>query len=273
MGDGRSDGAIELVARAGYAARGFLYLIVGALALLVALGRRQVEADTGTALQELLNQPFGQILLAAIAAGLLGFAVWRLVAALFDADNRGRSLKGLALRGGFLVSAGLHVSLALAAMAPLLGGTAGHGGDYQAQDWTARLMGLPFGQWLVGAAGTGFVTAGLYFGYKAAAAKFRKRLTADADRHRWVVPVCRFGIAARGVTFILIGGFVLLAALHFNPAEARGLGGALEALRLQPWGPVLLGIVALGLAAFGVYGIVEALWRRIGDGEIRKPAR
>jgi uncharacterized membrane protein YidH (DUF202 family) len=240
-----------------------VYLIVGGLAVLAALGQGGQTTDTQGALTTLLTQPFGKILLAIVAVGLIGYALWRVVQALADVDHHGTDPKGLAIRGGVLVSAVTHTLLAVFALSLIFGWGSSGGGDSGARNWTAWLMQQPFGRWLVGLIGLVIVGAGIAHMIKGYRARFERFLQMDPATLDKVSPVCRFGLIARGVVFVIIGGFLIVAAVEFSSAEARGLQGALETLQQQPYGWILLGIVALGLVAFGVYSLIEAWYRRI----------
>lgn len=254
---------LEWIARLGYSARGVVYVIVGWLALVAAFGTGETT-DTRGSLRHLLQQPAGELLLAVVAAGLFAYSAWRFVQAIMDADRHGTGAKGLAIRGGLLVSSLMHLALAVFAISLIFGWGTG-GGSSQSQDWTARLMSQEYGRWLVFGFGIAVIGAGLAHIYKGATAKFKKHFIMDRQTMRWTEPVCQFGLIARGVVFLIIGGFFTLAAWQFDPSKARGLDGALEAVQRQPFGPYLLGVVALGLIAFGVYSFLEALYRRIGS--------
>jgi hypothetical protein len=258
-----TDRKLALLARSGYGARGVVYLIVGGLAVLAAFGQGGQTTDTRGALLTLLGQPFGKVLLALVAVGLIGYALWRLAQALADVDHHGTDGKGLAIRSGLLVSAVTHVLLAFFALSLIFGWGSGGGGDGGTQNWTAWLLQQPFGRWLVGLIGLAVVGAGLAHMIKGYQAKFEQYLQMPAAALERVSPVCRFGLIARGVVFVIIGGFLIVAAVEFNSAEARGLQGALQTLQQQPYGWILLGVVALGLVAFGVYSLIEARYRRI----------
>ena len=254
-------GTIAWLARSGYAARGIVYLIVGGLAVLAALGSGQATDSEG-ALRAILQQPFGEALLALVALGLVGYALWRLVQAIADPDGHGTNAKGLAIRGGLVVSAVMHSLLALFALSLILGWGSG-GGDGGAQDWTAWLLRQPFGRWLVGLIGVAVIGAGLAHMVKGYRADFARYLEMAPATLRKSAPICRFGLIARGVVFLIIGGFLVVAAWRFSSGDVVGMQGALETLQRQPYGWLLLGIVALGLCAFGVYGLIEARYRRI----------
>jgi hypothetical protein len=256
---------LALLARSGYAARGLVYLVVGGLAVLAALGQGGQTTDAHGALTTLLTQPFGKVLLGIVALGLIGYALWRVVQALADVDHHGTDPKGLTIRGGLLVSAVAHSLLAVFALGLIFGwgSSVGGGGESAAQNWTAWLMRQPFGRWLVGLIGLVIVGAGIAHMIKGYRARFEKFLEMDAATLEKVSPVCRFGLVARGVVFVIIGGFLIIAAVELDSAQARGLQGALQTLQQQAYGWILLGLVALGLVAFGIYSLIEAWYRRI----------
>jgi hypothetical protein len=244
---------VERLARFGYAAKGVVYGIVGLLAAQAAFGAGGKTTDTEGALQIILNQPFGKFLLAAIALGLLGYALWRFVQAIKDPENKGTNAKGIFQRLGYAINGFIYAGLAVSAVQLILG--SGGGGGKSTQDWTARLLSQPFGQWLVGTVGAFIIGMGFYQFYRAFTAKFRQEMDLhqlSETEKKWVIGISRFGTAARGVVFCAIGFFLTQAAQNNNPNEARGLGEALQALSGQPFGKWILGIVALGLIAYSI---------------------
>lgn len=255
---------LEILARWGYGARSVVYLIVGALALLDALGAGRNSTDPENALVQLFNEPLGTVLLALVAVGLAGFALWRLLQALLDADNLGREATGLAIRIGYLISAIAYISLTLFALSLIFHwGIGGGNSDSSARDWTARLLAQNYGQWLVGAVGVIIIGIGVAQVVDAWKANFEEFLAWESQTRRWAKPVCQFGLIAWGFIFLIIGGFLVVAATHFRSGEARGLSGALHALQAQPYGSLLLTVVALGLIAFAIYNLIEAVYHRI----------
>jgi hypothetical protein len=254
----------EWLARLGYGARGVVYVLVGWFSMMAAIGAGQ-PTDTKGALREILGQPFGKALLAIVALGLLCYTIWRAVQGWYDPDRHGTDAKALAVRGGMVASAAIHAALAVFALSLAVGWQgpgSGNGGD-GARDWTAWLLAQPFGRWLVAAVGVAVLGAALGHFTKAWKATFRRYLRADERTLGLICPIGRAGLAAKGVVFLLIGVFFLTAAWRFDPSESGGLGKALQTLQAQPYGPWLLGVVAAGLFAFGIYSIVEGWYRRI----------
>lgn len=256
---------VERLARLGFAAKGIVYITIGALATRAALGSGGATTDTRGAIETIGQQPFGRVLLGVLSIGLLGHALWRFVEAAVDPERRGTDAKGLAKRLGYAGIGVLYVGLALTAV-QLMRGSGGANGNATA-DWTARLMGQPFGRWLVALIGLGVIGIGLYQFYQSYTAKFKEKLKLgemSSTEQEWTIRSGRFGLAARGVVFGIIGGFLVQAALQSSAENVQGLGGALQALAAQrPLGPWLLGIVAVGLIAYGIYTLISARYRRI----------
>lgn len=254
---------VEPLARMGYAARGVVYALVGILAIQTAFGARgNRQTDTQSALQWVAEQ--STALLWLLALGLFGYALWRIVQGTLDPENKGSDPKGLAVRAGMVASGLIYGGLALAAVRMASG--AGDGGSGGAQGWTADLMTKPFGRWLVAIAGIAVIISGLTQLRDGWTGKFRKHLKEqemDANEQRLAMKTGKLGLISRGIVFLLSGWFLIRAALQYNPAEARGLSGALETLASQPAGAWLLGLVALGLIAFGAYSLLLARYRRI----------
>jgi hypothetical protein len=259
--------AIQLLGRVGYAAKGLVYIMIGGLAGLAALGSGGATTDRKGAIQAVYEQPFGEILLGLITFGLACYALWSFIQAIADTEGKGSDLKGLATR---LFYAGVGVSytaFALAAFQLLMGaGNAGKNSDANAKDWTAELLKQPVGVLLVIVAALIVLGAACYQFYKAYKADFHKELELGKmgqTAKDWTVRLGRIGLAARGVVFGIIGLFLIIAALQHNPDQAKGLGGALQELAGQRYGQILLGLVAAGLMAYGVYSLAVARYRRM----------
>lgn len=261
--------ALETGARLGYLVRAIVYFMIGTLALLAGLGRGGDTEDPKEALRDLFGQPFGEGLVIAAAAGLAAYGLWRLLMALRDPEHglyadEGR-LQRIGRRLGYLGSGLANLSLAAFAFSlefprllPFVHGGSGDG----TRDWTAKLLRLPAGEWLVAAVGTVFLIIAAVFALRAWKAGFCKTLAPEACRAP-IVTLCRIGIGARAVVFALIGTFLIVAAWRADPREAKGLGASLAALREQPAGEWLLAAVGTGLMVFAFFSLIEARWRRI----------
>ena len=252
---------LETLARAGYTARGVVYILLGAFALTSAFWGGGSE-DTSGALSGLLGLPFGRILVGLIAFGLLGYVLWKLAQGLFNADGVKDDAKGLLSRAGQLVSAGVNLFLMLnAARLAFTGGGTGNGnGEEKASAW---LIQQPFGPFLLGLVAFGVIAAGGVQIWYGASKGYRKRLSLPGAHRSWMEKLCQFGLVARGLILLIIGGFLFYAALTVSPEHAGGTAEALDYVHGLPFGRWLYGLVALGLAAFGAYGLIEARYRSI----------
>jgi Domain of Unknown Function (DUF1206) len=258
---------IERLARFGYAAKGVVYVLIGSLA---ALGAFHVggegPTDSRGALTRVVRQPYGRVMLGVVAAGLAGYALWRVVQALRDTEEKGTDWKGLAIRTGYACIGVVYAGLSFSAVRLILGGDAGRNSDETTKGWTAFALTFPLGQLLVGLVGLGVIGFGLWQCYKAFTAKFRnkwKRHEMSERARTLATRAGQVGLVSRGVVFGIIGLFLIMAAAREQPEQARGFGGALATLAQQPYGPWLLGAVALGLAAYGAFVLVEARYRRM----------
>jgi uncharacterized protein DUF1206 len=254
------------LARFGYATKGIVYIIIGLLAALAAFHKGGRTTDSHGAFTEILSQPYGQLLLGAVAAGLAGYALWCFIQAIKDTEHKGSTAKGIVIRLGYGAVGLIHTSLAVTAMQLIIGSRGSYKGEESSREWTATLLAQPFGQWFVGTVGVAIIIAAIIQCYQAYTGKFRgelKRSEMGARAESWAMQVGRIGLTARGIVFGMMGVFLLLAAIHADPNEARGLSGALRILEQQPFGPWVLGIVALGLANYGIYMLVLAGYRRI----------
>jgi membrane-associated phospholipid phosphatase len=258
---------VTTLAHAGYAAKAIVYLIIGGLALAVALNIGGGLVDQTGATQVIYHQPFGKFLLIISAIGWFGYALWCVIEATLDTEHYGTDAKGVIVRLGYAVVALTYGALAYFALSLATGkSSSGKSSNAQAQDWTARLLAAPGGVALVIVVGLVVlgVAGALY--YRAYTADFRKQLElsqASANVRDAIVLLGRIGNAALGVVFTVIGVFFIVAALQHNPSQAKGLSGALGAMLAQPFGHLLLALVALGLLAYGVYSLTQARYRRI----------
>lgn len=258
---------VEGLGRAGLVARGVLYAVIGYLAVRIALDGRDRKADNQGALAEIAHQPFGRILIAALALGLLGHAVWRLAQGALDRDDKGDDASGLAKRAGSLVRGVWYVGLALVTGSKLFGPGGGGGGGGKSEDKaTSGVLGLPLGRYLVYAAALGFLGAALFNLYRAVTTDFEKKLQ-KRKMHDATKAVAKtvgvLGHLARFVVWTLVALFLGKAAWEYDPKEAIGLDGALHKLATQPYGRILLFAVAVGLVCYSLYCFVQARYRDV----------
>ncbi|MBE9093314.1 DUF1206 domain-containing protein [Tychonema sp. LEGE 07203] len=256
----------ERLARLGYAAKGLVYFIVGFLAAQAAFGAGGRTTDTSGALTTIVSQPFGKFLLFLVTIGIVGYVLLRIVQTILDPEHAGEKMdaKRIATRIGYAFSGLAYAGLAVTAV-KLMIGSGGSSGN-STQDWTAWFLSQPFGQWLVGLGGAVTIGIGFSYIYKAFKGKFRQqfKLTQMSNNEQtWAVRLGRLGIAARGIVFTIIGVFLIQAAKQSDASEAKGFGEALASLEQQPFGPWILGLVALGLISYGIYSVVEARYRQI----------
>lgn len=258
---------VEVFGRAGLAAKGLVYALVGLLALRLAIGHGGSRAASGQqdALAHLARAPFGRWVLMVLGVGLFGYALFRALGALLDPDGIGRDRKSVLKRLLYAASAVVYGGLGVSAFR-LVAGQSERNGEASTRAWTALLMEQPLGRWLVGIVGVCVVGAAVAQWVRAWRATFMRHVRTEqmsARARQWVERLGRVGHAARGVVFAIAGGFLLLAAYHVQPGEARGLGGALSSLAQQRFGPVLLVTVALGLTAYGAYAVALARCRQV----------
>ena len=168
---------------------------------------------------------------------------------------------GRGLRAGAERAA--HGVLAWTAL-ELVQGHRTRGDEAASREHTAWMLSLPYGPWLVCAVGAVVIGVGVAQLVIAARARFVAKLGPLSSQARaWITGLGRLGYLARGVVLFIIGGFLVNAGLHANPHDARGLGGALREIARQPAGRWLFGAVALGLAAYGVFMLALAGYRRM----------
>jgi Domain of Unknown Function (DUF1206) len=253
--------AAHFLARAGLTARGVIYILVGWVAVLVALGHSSREADQQGALQLLAGKPYGLVSLWLLGIGFAAYALWRLSEATFGVTGEP---PGVGPRLKSLARSVIYAGLAYLTF-EVISGTARSQSRRQ-QDMTATAMQHPAGRWLVGIAGLVVVACGLVLIVEGARKKFMTYLRTaqmSARTHRVVRLLGMSGTIARGLVFALAGALVIDAAVTHKASESGGIDKALLTLRDQPFGEFLTLAAALGLVVFGVYGLCEARWRQV----------
>ncbi len=258
---------MDRLARLGYAVKGIIYITMGFVAFRSAFGKSSTPADQVGAIREFGKLPYAQILWWVILVGLIAYSLWGLIRAFLDPFHKGKDMNGLLARGGYLLSAVTYASFVLPTYQLITGAGRGTGSNQTAK-FVIQIMGLPWGRFIVGAIGIGAIAAGLYQIYMGITLNFEKQFKPYAlapEQLRIAKQIGRFGTIARGVVFALVGYFLVLAAYYARPGHAQGFDGALRFLAQQPYGLWLLGIVAAGLIAFGVYSLMSAAWFRLKD--------
>ncbi len=261
---------MEKLMRLGYAVKGFLYVAIGFIAIMGALGKSSTPADQIGAIVALRKLPYASVFLWIVLIGLVSYSLWGVIRAVFDPLHKGNDLKGLLARGGFLLSAITYATFVIPTYHLIQGGASGAGSQSTVK-LVSSVMNMPMGRWIVGLVGLGAVAAGLYqvyMGIKMNFDQFYKPYELSSEQFRAAKQMGRFGTIARGIVFAIVGGFIVLAAYQANPGHAQGFNGAFKYLAHQPYGIYLLGVIALGMIAFGLYSIMMAAWLRL-----RRPSR
>jgi Domain of Unknown Function (DUF1206) len=269
----RHPGVVTL-GRLGWVAKGLVYGVFGALAVKIAIdatGRDQgntaeQEASQTGAVAEIADTSFGEIALYVVAAGLILYALWRLISVVLPAEN---SATTWLTRLGYLVSAVVYTVLAWTALSfarhkASSSGTQGE--DAKVERFTRELMEKSGGRWLVGALGVVIIAVGIYFAIKGLQAKFRDELEprgVGPIRHESIVTLGRVGWVGRAVVMGLVGWLLIRAAVRFRPDEAKGFDGALREVTDSGFGVALVWFAAIALVVYGLFCVISAPRQRL----------
>ena len=246
---------LETLTRAGFAARGIMYGLIGYLAL------KSGRTEDGAGVLEYLAGGSGRLLVGLMALGFFGYALWRFSEALADTEGHGSGAKGMVVRAGGVVSGLVHLGLGIFAAALASGSGGGGGGSGgSSREGAATALSLPGGETLLILVAAALAATGLYQLIKAAKGDFLRYLDPEAARREWVGWLGRAGYAARGVVFLVMAWFLFEAGRESSASEAAGMGEALGSLP-----QTLQLLVAAGLFLFGLFSFVEACHRRIND--------
>ncbi|MFI2105143.1 DUF1206 domain-containing protein [Isoptericola sp. NPDC019693] len=248
--------ALKTLARAGYVASGVLHLLLGWLAVRLAFGSAQGDADQQGALRELAAAPGGALLLWLTAAGFAGLALWQLTEAVAGVPATDTA-KQLGARAKAAAKAVLYGALA-ATSVRVATGSSGGGSE---EGLTADLMRAPAGRWLVAVVGVVIVGVGVFHVVKGWRRSFRDDLRTSGNGA--VVRLGQVGYVAKGIALGVLGGLFVAAAVTADPEKAGGLDDALRTIREQPFGVVLLVATGVGIAAYGVYSFARARYARL----------
>lgn len=254
---------VELLARLGYVSRGLVHLVIGGLAVRLALGQPGGKSVSSPEAVSVIGRG-GSIPLFLVAIGLVGYGVWRFVQAVADTEHKGKKLRGVLQRFGQAINGVMHLGLSLIAFKLAMGWSANT--RDQTRRYTAELMAKPFGRWLVAGVGAILVGSAIAQVVESIRAKFAEDFDgADIKpiTRAIAVAVGRIGIGMRAIVFGAMGGWLLIAAWRFDPSEAKGLGESLSSLRAQPYGSYLFTAVAFGILAYAFFCFLYAAYRRI----------
>ncbi|MEO7573568.1 MAG: DUF1206 domain-containing protein, partial [Acidimicrobiales bacterium] len=244
------------MARLGFCARGLVYIVVGLIALQIAGGGGSPSGDEASkdgALREIVERSYGRPLLAVLAVGLAGYAVWRASEAAFGKRDEGDERKRTAKRAGSAAKAVLYGAFLVSTLKLIADPTPKRSGaDEQESTATARLLEVSGGRLLVGAVGLAIIVGSGYVAYRGLAQKFNKRLdTSDMGRveGKIIDVLGTVGMAARGLVFAVAGFLLVKAAIDFNPEQAKGLDGTLKVMAQRTYGQLLLTVTSIGIIA------------------------
>ncbi len=258
-----TEGPLDLLARTGLAARGFVYVVLGLITVSSGLSGIGEEQSKSGALSFLRDLPFGTVLLFAISVGLVLFSFWRVSQSVFNADERNGTPKDWAIRLGQLGSGLAYLGLAGFAFQLAVGWAQSSDGGSGAESLVAMILRQPFGAVLVGIAGLVLAGVGLGQVWRGASLAYLKRI----DLPDLPVPVLKviasWGICGRGVLFTIAGGFMIYAGVTVDPSQAGSLADALDWLRQLPFGFFIYLAAALGLLSYGLFGITQAVYRHV----------
>ena len=253
---------IKWLARFGMLCSGLLWILVGVLAVGVAIDAGGETTDRTGALNEIGKQSWGTVILIAIAIGFAGYALWRFATAAFGRKLETNEEISVWKRLWYVARGIFYAFLCYTTVAIIFNS---HSGSSE-KEHTEKVFDLPYGRWIVGAIGIGVLAWGLGSAWRAISRNFKDDLHTERmseTTKRWTTRAGVVGYSARALVFLLIGIFVLRAAWEYDPDESVGLDGALQKLAQQSFGPLLLGIVAAGLAVYGLFYLVKAAYREV----------
>jgi len=252
---------VEAIARVGYAIRGVLYILIGLLALRLALGIGGQQPSPQGALATIAQQPAGHVLLWIVFIGLLAYALWCLIKAVFNVMHQSAGS-----RFGSLINAVVYAFLAWTAYAFINGNSSAAASGGSQSKFLAQIMMLPAGRLIAGAVGLIIVLVGISLMGKGVNGTFERDFNSYAltrDEARMARQTGRLGTFAQGLVLAIIGLLIMYAAYTSNPGQATGINSVFTTLMAHPYGVAVVLILGLGLVAFGIYSLMAAAWFRL----------
>ncbi|MGC1241367.1 MAG: DUF1206 domain-containing protein [Chryseosolibacter sp.] len=253
----------EKFARFGLVSKGIVYFLMGTLSVLAAFGLSREKGDKAEAFQFIYDQPFGRVILIAIAMGLFGYVMFRMFQAFKDTENKGNDLKGILNRVGYAMSAFLYLAIGAYAIKLVFRGATGGGDSDSRQFVVSKVLEYPGGEYLVGIAGLIVIGMGIYQISRGISGKFMKKVNLVRSNMKDAFKTAgTVGYISRGIVLTIIGYFLLHAAWFSNPGDAQGTGAAFDFLQ-NKFGSFMMALVALGLVGYGVFCFVKAKYQKI----------
>jgi hypothetical protein len=249
---------LDTAVRIGMVAYGIVHLTIAWLAIQLALGNNSGNASRNGALTQLAQQPFGKFVVWVVAIGMVFLVVWKLLEAFIDFQNEDGAKQWLKA-GVDVGKAIVYGTLGFSAFHTATGSKSKSSGS--TTSWTAKLMDQPFGRWLVGLVGLAIIGYGVYLAWSGYQEKFLKHLDAEGksgDQGKAYKMFGKIGYIAKGVAIGAIGALFIFAAADHKAKKSGGLDQALHKVLQQPFGPVLLFVIALGIGCYGLFCFARA---------------
>lgn len=251
---------INKIQTVGLAAKGIVYSMIGALTALAAFDMGGQKAGRSEIIHFLQQQPFGNFLLYLLAVGILAYALWRFYTAIADAKREGTGKKALAKRFGYFCSGLVYSVFGITIFTTTWGGGSGSNQQYVVE----QVLNKPFGPFLIGLIGVIIIGVGIFQIHKGYSNKYLQDLNPGYGGHKSMIRKAgKFGFMARGVIFAILGYFVLRAGVTHNAEMIRSIQGAFSFLQQQSYGTLLMGVIAIGMLAYGVFMIYVSKDSRI----------
>ncbi|ASK61268.1 hypothetical protein CFK37_03270 [Virgibacillus phasianinus] len=253
---------IRWYSRIGFSAKGFVYILIGLISMMTAVGIGEKNGKRG-AIAAIASKPYGEAILWFVVLGLTGYITWLVTQVLIEPDYHGSKFKGFFIRVGYFFSASFYVGLGIKfAMIAIHSGHTGH----QKELWMGKALDIPIGRFAIGITGISIVIFAVIQALYGIRGTFTNKLKTRQMRPKeWFIMklIGRIGFVARGITFGVLGGFLMHSGWTSESSQAMGIDGALAKIADEPYGQLLLGIISLGLFLYGVFEVLEGKNRNI----------